>query len=66
MSLYVDECSGYIEWEFKSKKDYGCEEIGLRFEGKKVTDYDGVFSLPVQAIQLLEEKGYDCSEVKED
>lgn len=42
----------------------GVEHIELWFDGKTVTGYDGVFELPQEAIQLLEENGYDCTDVK--
>jgi hypothetical protein len=54
--------------------DYGWFEIdggndwyaegGLWFEGKTLTDYDGVFNLSDVIIGLLEEKGFNCDEVK--
>lgn len=39
-------------------------EGGLWFDGKTLTDYDGVFNLAAEIIELLEEKGFDCDEVK--
>ena len=33
-------------------------EIGLSFEGKKLVDYDGVFSLPIEIGEVLTEAGY--------
>lgn len=38
--------------------------IGLWFDGKTVTDYDGVFEIPKQAVEMLEENGYNCDEIK--
>ena len=39
-------------------------EIGLSFEGKELSDYDGVFWLPREVGQMLREAGYvvpeDC------
>jgi hypothetical protein len=39
-------------------------EIGLSFEGKELTDYDGVFSLPRELGEMLRDAGYvvpeDC------
>lgn len=45
------------------------EHIGLTFEidrnGKRtLTDYDGVFTLPDQAMDLLEKHGVDCAEMR--
>jgi hypothetical protein len=37
-------------------------EIGLSFEGKKLVDYDGVFSLPREVGQMLTEAGYVVSQ----
>lgn len=33
-------------------------EIGLSFEGKELTDYDGVFSLPREVGEMLKDAGY--------
>ena len=33
-------------------------EIGLRFEGKHLVDYDGVFFLPHEVGEMLTEAGY--------
>lgn len=61
--LFADDeqTPSLIEWEVE---DFATEHIGLQVEGKAVTGYDGVFDLPEQAIQMLEELGYDCTEVK--
>jgi len=66
MDLYIhdDKRSGFIEWSYENDTDSDVENIGLWFDGKTVTDYDGVFELPQEAIQLLEENGYDCTDVK--
>jgi hypothetical protein len=41
------------------------EQIGLwcEFGTKKILDYDGVFTLPNEAIELLKENGFDLSEI---
>jgi hypothetical protein len=40
-------------------------EGGLWIDGnKKITDYDGVFSLPLSVVGKLKEMGYDTSEVE--
>jgi hypothetical protein len=39
-------------------------EIGILVEENKVTDFDGVFELPKEAIELLKENGFDTSEVE--
>jgi hypothetical protein len=58
--------------------DYGCFELfddatggddwyaegGLWFDGKELTDYDGVFGLPLCIIEKLEELGYDAEYAK--
>lgn len=33
-------------------------EIGLLFEGKELSDYDGVFSLPLELGEMLRNAGY--------
>lgn len=59
MNLYIyPDLRGYIEWDIASIDTV--EEIGLIFEldadrNLVLTDYDGVFSLPAQAIELLRE-----------
>ena len=65
MTLYLSESGekGFIEWYYFNENEDGCEEIGLWFDNGYVVDYDGVFSLPEQAVELLKERGYDCSEV---
>jgi hypothetical protein len=50
-----DEQSGGDDWY---------AEGGLEIEGKSITGYDGVFSLPNVVIDKLKEWGYDCSEVE--
>ena len=37
-------------------------EIGLSFEGKELTDYDGVFSLPREVGEMLKDAGYAVPE----
>lgn len=56
--------SGHIEWYVEyldadgtPDGDDDVEQIGVWFENKTLTDYDGVFSLPKQAVQLLREVG---------
>lgn len=49
-----DEETGGNEWH---------AEGGLWFEGKNVTDYDGVFALSSGVIELLKENGYNTEEV---
>ena len=38
-------------------------EGGLWFEGKTLTDYDGVFNLAAEIVELLERNGYNCNEI---
>jgi hypothetical protein len=68
MTLHMsnDERTGCIEWEVEYENgDYDYEEIGLWFdEHKCLTDYDGVFAMPKQAIELLEECGYNSDYAK--
>ena len=58
---------GCIEWEVDyDNGEYDCETIGLWLEeGTKILcDYDGVFSMPKQAIELLEQCGYNSDYAK--
>tara|TARA_R110002126_G_scaffold275217_1_gene420597 strand:- start:579 stop:878 length:300 start_codon:yes stop_codon:yes gene_type:complete len=65
MDLYFnDDNTGFIEWDIPSLDR--TENIGLWFEidkdGKRtLSDYDGVFSLPSEAIELLHKHGIDPS-----
>jgi len=68
---------GCIEWDVwtdgvakdDEEPDF-FEEIGLWFEydvkGKRtLTDYDGVFSIPDEALDLLEKHGVDVADMRE-
>ena len=50
-----DEATGGGEWY---------AEGGLWFEGKKLVDYDGVFSLPQCILDCLRENGFDTSYIE--
>ena len=52
MTLYTD----HIEWDIPTLDE--TVEIGLEFEGKTLVDYDGVFSLPKEAVKLIRQCGY--------
>jgi hypothetical protein len=65
--FYTDN-TGYIEWDVSELDIY--ETIGLTFaidpKGKRtLTDYDGVMTLPDQAMDLLEKHGVDCKEMRQ-
>lgn len=68
MDLYFNkDDTGFIEW-CCDELDL-VEHIGLSFEfdrlGKRtLTDYDGVMTLPDQAMDLLEQHGVDCREMR--
>lgn len=47
-----------IEWDIPELEE--TEHIGLSFDGKILTDYDGVFSFPAQAREFLESLGFNC------
>ena len=63
MDLYFDnDNTGFIEWDIPSLDR--TENIGLWFEidqdGKRtLSDYDGVFSLPSEAIALIRKNGVE-------
>lgn len=72
MSLFMDDAKerGSIEWEIPDFEDE-ITEIGLWFgqkwlqEGRAVPylkDYDGVMSLPKQAVEILERAGVHVGE----
>lgn len=68
MELYHIENNEYlIEWSSDDEEIY--VQIGIWVENiwvknKKVTDYDGVFELPKQAIELLKNNGFNTQEVE--
>ena len=49
-------------WEISGGEHYASGE--LLFEGKRLCDYDGIFSLPDYIADKLEENGYDVSYLK--
>ena len=64
MTLYLaKDATGYIEWDIPGTGDF--VSIGLWFEvvpyeggiTLALSDYDGVFSLPTQALDLLTDNG---------
>jgi len=49
-------------WQIDGDGGEHCESGGLWFDGnKKLTDYDGTFSLPEYISDKLKEHGYDTS-----
>jgi hypothetical protein len=48
------EVDGGVDWY---------AEGGLWFEGKTLVDYDGVYSLPEEIVELLENNGFNCDEI---
>lgn len=68
MHLYLHtDATGRIEWAVDDLDLY--EEIGLIFEidpkGRRtLVDYDGVMTLPDQALDLLERNGIDVTEMR--
>lgn len=58
MELFTDDkgTPTGIEWDVPELEQ--TEDIGLWFEGKTLTDYDGVFELPIEAIKLIRKAGY--------
>lgn len=58
----IDGETGWFELcDTETGGDEWYAEGGLWFEGKILTDYDGVFALPVCIIEKLKELGYDPS-----
>lgn len=58
MELFVTDNrdSGVIEWDIPSLERTEC--IGLTFEREELVDYDGVFSLPKEAVNFLRNNGF--------
>lgn len=64
MTLYMaKDATGYIEWDIPGADEFA--SIGLWFDVEPnqdgftlaLRDYDGVFSLPTQAVELLTNNG---------
>lgn len=51
-------------YDVKTGGDNWYAEGGLWFTNNKLTDYDGVFALSDVILDILEEQGYDTSEMK--
>jgi hypothetical protein len=64
MTLYADGPHYMIEWDIPAICE--TEHIGLTFEHKTLTDYDGVFSLPRPAIAFLRKQGFHIPREFED
>ena len=57
MTLYKDSVeTAEIEWHIESLDQV--ENIGLTFDNKVLIDYDGIMSLPQEAIDFLRAQGY--------
>lgn len=56
MTMYRQGDHHFIEWDIPSLDQV--EQIGLTFEQKRLTDYDGVFSLPKEAVKLIRQCGF--------
>ena len=52
----------FAEWDIPELEE--TEHIGMWFEAKAITDYDGVFDLPSELISYMETLGFDMSYVK--
>lgn len=61
--------NGTIEWEYNltGREDDGdCVFIGIWWQDGELTDYDGLFSLPNEAIELLRKSGITVPLIFED
>lgn len=58
MELFTDDnkTPHSIEWIVNDGQEV--QNIGLYFEGKSLIDYDGVFELPIQAVELINKAGF--------
>jgi hypothetical protein len=62
ITINVDDDYGYFElYDIETGGDDWYAEGGLWFEGNKLVDYDGVYSLLTSIIDKLKELGYDMS-----
>lgn len=62
IGIREEDGSGWFElFDTETGGEEWYAEGGLWFDGKELTDYDGVFALPVCIIEKLKELGYDSS-----
>ena len=54
--------TGFVTWYVEELEIE--EGIGLWFDGDTLTDYDGVFELPIQLLDKLTELGYDVEDMR--
>lgn len=67
MELFqITDTEYIIEWDVPELEETVHIDIWIeKVKNKKiVTDYDGIMTLPEEAIALLEENGFDCEDVK--
>lgn len=64
LAIKDDEYGFFEFFDTETGGDEWYAEGGIWFEGTKVTDYDGVFSLPPFITKKLQEWGFDTSEVE--
>lgn len=63
MELFQGKNNQYvIEWDIPELEM--TEHIGIWCTGTIVTDYDGVFEIPKQAIELLQSCGFSTKEIE--
>jgi hypothetical protein len=67
MTLFALKGQYLIEWLVFDERGEVIDgaDIGIWAEHRKVVDYDGVFELTKEAIQLLQSAGFDTTEVSE-
>lgn len=56
MTWYLEDGHHTIEWDIPGLDR--TVHLGLWFEKKVLVDYDGNFTLPIEAIQMIRDKGY--------
>ena len=64
VGINSDEYGWFELYDIESGGEEWYGEGGLWIDGKTITMYDGVFSLPTPVIDKLKEWGYDVSEVE--
>lgn len=63
LTIFEAEDRGYAEMFIPSIDEYA--EIGLTFEGGALVDYDGIMSIPDQLLDMLDELGFNTSEMRD-
>jgi len=64
VGINSDDYGWFELYDTKTGGDRWYADGGLWFDNKTLTDYDGVYALPIQIIEKLEQMGYNADYAK--